>query len=295
MLLHARVAGVVAAYLEAVDREAPGLVEGLYLTGSTALDDFRPGTSDVDFLAVTTHPPEQGALKGLARAHAQLRRSRRQPHFDGCYVTWEQLARHPGEAGRGPYSYRGRLHARGRRDCDPVAWHTLAQHGIACRGPEPPRVAIWTDGAALCTWTLDNYETYWQPLLHRTRRYLDPWSLAAFTSYGAVWIALGVCRLHYTLATGGIASKLAAGHYGLQAFSSRWHRILEEALRIRRADRARPEIASALTEMIDDLRLRTVADGGCLYPTVVERRNDVLAFADMVIADARRRFAPRTS
>ena len=66
---------------------------------------------------------------------------------------------------------------------------------------------------------------------------------------GAVWIVLGVCRLHYTLATGGIASKEEAGQYGLHTFSEQWHRALNEALRIRRADRARADVASALGEI----------------------------------------------
>ena len=49
---------LVAAYLTLVDAEVPGLVEGLYLTGSLALDEFRPGRSDVDFVAVTAAPVE---------------------------------------------------------------------------------------------------------------------------------------------------------------------------------------------------------------------------------------------
>jgi hypothetical protein len=42
--------------------------------------------------------------------------------------------------------------------------------------------------------------------------------------------------------------------------------------------------------MIDDLRIREAADGGSLYPTPVARRRDVLAFADMVIIDAKGQF-----
>jgi len=41
------VAQVCGAYLELADRHAPGLVEGLYLQGSVALADYRPGISDI--------------------------------------------------------------------------------------------------------------------------------------------------------------------------------------------------------------------------------------------------------
>ena len=293
MRLHDKVQRVVDAYLEAVDVEAPGLVEGLYLTGSTALGEFRPRTSDIDFLAVTSTCPDSGALEALGRAHSALRQRCRQPFFDGRYVTWAELARGPNQTGPGPYSYEGRFHARGMGDCNPVIWHTVAGHGVRCRGPVAADLVIWTDRAALASWTRGNFDSYWRPLLRRASRFPDPWSITAFTSYGAVWVVLGVCRLHYTLATGKIGSKEEAGEYGIQTFPEQWHRALNEALRIRRSDRARPSVTSVLSEIVDDLRIRRAADGGSWYATPVARRRDVLKFADMVIADAERRFGAR--
>ena len=293
--MHDRVRATVDAYLEAVDDEAPDLVEGLYLTGSAALAEFRPHTSDIDFLAVTSVHPDTAALAALSRAHARLRRSRPRPFFDGRYVTWHELASDPPHAHPGPYCYEGRFHARGRGDCDPVTWHTVAAHGVRCRGPEPADLAIRTDRATLASWTLNNFDSYWQPLLRRAAGFRDPWSLIAFTSYGAVWIVLGVCRLHYTLATGKIGSKEEAGCYGIRAFPEHWHRVLNEALRIRRADRARASVASAFSELIADLRIRRDLGDGSLYRTPLARRRDVLAFAEMVISDAKRQFGSITS
>ncbi len=174
--------------------------------------------------------------------------------------------------------------AKGRGACDPVTWHTVATHGMTCLGPEPTALRIWTDRAALQAWTIDNFDRYWRPLLASARYGVGPWRLTSFTTYGAVWIVLGVCRLHYTLATGSIASKEAAGSYGLQTFPERWHRVLNEALTIRRADRARADVASAAAEMLADLGWR--AGPTTLYKSPAARRRDVLAFADMVIADA---------
>ena len=47
---------------------------------------------------------------------------------------------------------------------------------------------------------------------------------------------------------------------------------------------------SALSEIVDDLRIRKAADDGSLYATPAARRRDVLGFADMVIADAKGHF-----
>ena len=42
-------------WLACHDRVAPGLIEGLYIVGSIALDDWRPG-SDIDLVAFTADP-----------------------------------------------------------------------------------------------------------------------------------------------------------------------------------------------------------------------------------------------
>jgi hypothetical protein len=79
MALPPLVEDVMAAYSDAVDAEVPGLLEGLYLVGSAVLDDFRPRTSDVDFVAVTAARLERPALAGLRRAHARVHRRWQRP------------------------------------------------------------------------------------------------------------------------------------------------------------------------------------------------------------------------
>ena len=292
-LAHPAVAAAVGAYLEAVDREAPGLVEGLYLTGSAALGDFRPRTSDVDFVAVTDCPLGAADFAALARTHQRLAASVPRPFFDGIYVTWDDLARDPARR-RGPHSHEGKFHVDASGPGDPVTWHTVAHYGVACRGPDPKGVTIWTNREALASWTLNNLDGYWRGLLRRAARRGDLWSVVSLTAYGAVWIPLGVSRLHYTLATGDICSKDAAGCYALDAFPGRWHGVVEESLRIRRADRARPDVASALTEMMAHLRLRRGGALGPRYVTPIARRRDVLAFGEMVVTDAERRYGRRS-
>ena len=284
------VARVVAAYLDAVDRAATGLVEGLYLTGSAALGDFRPRTSDLDFVAVTAQPLGTSACSALARAHKQLRVHVRRPLFDGMYVTWDDLAR-ASSLRRGPNVQDGRFRASANGPGDPVTWHTVARHGVACRGPEPASLTVWADASELAAWTLDNLDRYWLRLLYRASRPGDRWGVLSHLAWGAMWMVLGVSRLHYTLATGGICSKTSAGTYALGTFPDRWHRVVSESLRIRRDDRAGTGAASACLEAVDWLRMRS----GSLYATPRERRHDVLAFAEMVIADATSRGQSRPS
>ena len=136
MNLDSIVQEVVDAFLRAVDGEAPGLVEGLYLSGSVALGNFRPRMSDIDFVAVTAAPPNASALAALERAHLRVRRYRRRPSFDGVYATWDELANNPAAATRGPFAQAGRFHYRADTSPSPVDWHTVARYGVA--RPCPP-------------------------------------------------------------------------------------------------------------------------------------------------------------
>jgi hypothetical protein len=262
---------VVGTFLALTDAEVNGLVEGLYLEGSVALGDFRPHTSDVDFVAVTASPPDAAALAGLARVHARLRERRTRPFFDGIYLTWRDLAAGPAAAAP-PTSHEGRFRAAGDGGQSPVTWHTLARYGVACRGPAAADLDIWTDPAALAAWQDANLDEYWGRLLANASRLFSTSGLFALTGYAAVWGVTGVSRLHYTLATGDITSKEGAANHALRTFPDRWHRVINESLRIRRAEPRRSYYRSPTT-----------------------RRRDVLGFGEMVIRDAHHIYAHRAA
>jgi hypothetical protein len=293
MTSHSIVDDVVARYLAMVDSELPGRIEGLYLEGSVALGDFHPHTSDIDFVAVTKGRLDPAEIATLERIHARLREQRRRPFFDGGYVTWEDLAGDPAQAGPGPHVHEGRLRAANRGGHSPVTWHTVARHGVPYRGPAPSEIDIRTDPAHLAAWTEGNLDAYWGRLLDGVSRVRSPWGLAALTPYGVVWIVTGVSRLHYTLATGDITSKGGAGRHALATFPGRWHRIVREALRIRRADQARSGVSGAVGAVLRENLVRQ-GENRSLYPTPLSRRRDVLAFGRMVIADAHRLYVVRS-
>jgi hypothetical protein len=278
------VEAVVSTYLDAVDDEAPGVIEGLYLIGSAVMGDFRRHTSDIDFVAVTANRPDEVVLAGLRRAHARVRTRWPRPFFDGLYVSWDDLARDPATAASLPHSHEGQFHGAGA-DGEPVTWHTLARHGRACRGPRPADVETFLDEHALAAWVLNNLDDYWSRLLRRASSLRTAWGLAAMSPYVTVWVVLGMSRLHYTLATGDICSKEAAGRYALAAFPRRWDRVVNESLRIRRSDRATPDLAGAVAGLREFLPIRERS----LYSTPLARRRDILAFGDMVLQDAHRR------
>ena len=74
VLLPASVAEAPTVWLDTDthDEVAPGVIEGLYLVGSVALDDWR-SSSDIDVIAVVADPSDPDLPGDLAAAHALVR------------------------------------------------------------------------------------------------------------------------------------------------------------------------------------------------------------------------------
>ena len=91
MRLPADVAALVASHTASLDERLPGVVEALYLVGSVALGDYRPGTSDVDFVAIASRPLGPSDRAALAAVHAKLGEVSA-THCDRCYLDRARLA-----------------------------------------------------------------------------------------------------------------------------------------------------------------------------------------------------------
>jgi hypothetical protein len=241
-------------YLTAFDARHPGLLIGLYLVGSIALDDFHPPESDVDFVAVTPHPLD---LTDVAEIHAGLSGDR--PFFDGFYVTEAELRILPGNTSTGVVVIDGVPLPDNASERHAVTWLTLARHGLAVRGPAPDPSWIVADLAAVQGHSRGNLDSYWHGWIASHRAL----PAASFSAYDIAWSVLGISRLHALIADALILSKTGAGHYALAAFPQ--HRsIIEIALAIR-SGRAEPAVSSP------------------------ESFRATFAFLDDVVADARGR------
>jgi Nucleotidyltransferase domain/Aminoglycoside adenylyltransferase, C-terminal domain len=235
------VARAVGRYLALVDRLLPGTVTGFYVVGSTALGAYRPGRSDIDFVAVVDGDLGPVAVRRLRLQHAgtvlaagtavvRTRRSLLSGMCNGVYVRRPDLTRavseivpvahHTGVSfGTGPAG----------SDVSPVAWKVLADRGIAVRGVDPASLGLDPQPEQLRAWNLGNLDGYWRPWASavlrapgRRFRMRPRWSTS--------WGALGAPRLHCTIATGEVVSKEAAGEHALDLFAPRWHPLIAEGL-----------------------------------------------------------------
>ena len=226
--------------LARLDRALPGRIEGFYVVGSACLGAFRADRSDVDFVALVRGElglDEVGRLRTIHRRLwvAALARDvalrRRWPVVcNGSYLTPEALERSPLEVVPLAGHVAGRF-AAGEPgfDVNPVTWHVLARHGIALRGPEPENRNIRADPDELRAWTIQNLNGYWRRWASRAHR-PGASTVRALPRRFTAWGVLGAPRLHYTLATGEIATKEDAGRYALEAFAPEWRPLIDEAL-----------------------------------------------------------------
>ena len=229
------VASALGTYLEIVDKAAPGLIEGLYVVGSYALGDWRPGRSDIDIVVMMAEPATDEDFGSLLTAHALLNEAQPHPHIDGPYLAWADVIAAPGTGLHRPWTLNGELHHDG--DCfeiNPVTWYTLATYGFVVRGPSTDKLNIWHEVEDRVRFVIDNLLTYWHQLAVSVVAACEEpgrsFDLDLFE-----WCALGALRLHYTAFTGDVTSKRGAAEYGIVVTPDYMH----DTLRVALANRAR--------------------------------------------------------
>lgn len=163
--LRVDVARTVDRFLGLMASEGGPKLRGLYLVGSVALGDFRPGRSNIDFVACLDGPLSGAETEALARVHAALARAGG-PHFDGFYLPIEAL-RHPPEPDAVvPFSVDGQL--RSGEPChgvNPATWRCLARSSRPILGATPAALNIADDDATLHAYGLAHLEAHWRPWL----------------------------------------------------------------------------------------------------------------------------------
>ena len=205
------VAAAIESWVGHHDRLAPGVVEGLYVVGSVALDDWTP-RSDIDVVAFISDPTDPDTVTALEAAHVAYRSEGGHPTVDGPFLSWADVASPPTSLQR-PWSLDGEF--RFDAECfelNPVVWYTLAEYGVAVRGPATTDLGVACDEADRRAWVRDNVDTYWRTVREEVAGVLaaDP-DRQEFSADMVEWCVLGVARIWLTAETGGVVSKTEAG------------------------------------------------------------------------------------
>ena len=215
-------------YLSSIDQHLPHFLSAFYIVGSIALDEFNPHFSDVDFVAMIDHRASHPEMERLSQIHKDIERQYSRWKFSGMYLLKEEIGNYAGELEPRLGFHDGVLRLRPDFELNPVTWWILKNHGISVFGPFPHELPIIVDSKHLVSWTHENMKTYWKSWTRRPGRLI-----VLFSDWGIQWAVLGILRQFYTIRENKITTKQRAGQYALSVIPERWHRLINEALRIR--------------------------------------------------------------
>jgi hypothetical protein len=214
------------AYATRLERDAPGVLAGLYGVGSVALGDFRPPLSNIDVVAVSGEPWSPAALRLAVRAGVALRLRRQPPRI--CCITWDDLAADP--AGLDVTCFLGRRRIPSIELANPLTWQVLRTSAVSVHGPEYPDIGV----GDLRGWAADRLSGWWGSWVrHRAGRAGTLLDRRSTTER-----VLEVARLVQIVSSGRVVSKAEAGELALGSSGERFQRILKDAVGFRQGLRA---------------------------------------------------------
>ena len=266
-------AGQIIAELETgLNQIKQNWVEGIYVTGSIPLGDFYPDKSDVDFLVLCKEYPAQSLISQLDKLHRTVQRKYPKPLLNGSYLTVKNLQASNATTSPGLYLQGGNLQA-GPFEMGPIALYELKTTAYTITGVPKEQLPIAIELDQVKEFMHANINSYWQTWVNQHSSGTRKGLLTLFPLL-TEWAVLGVARQVYTLQTGKIASKRAAGYYCLDEVPAQYHPIIQQAIQIRENTPSWPSPSLKNLYSIAPSRKRTMLTLDCTQ-YLIEHFNEV--------------------
>jgi len=228
---------VACGFLAGIRQVLGDQFQAMYLSGSLALGDFSPGSSDIDFVVVTQTDPTDELMAALQALHARFNTggSPWATEVEAAYIPRDALRRYDPTRARHPHIQRG---AEEKLVWDQLAsdWvlqrHILREHGVVVAGPPPDTLIDPVAPNEMRRAVASLMEEWWGAMP------VDPTPLHR-RGY-QVYAALTMCRMLYTLDHGTVVSKPVAARWGRAALDRRWIELIDRALAWRKDDQDTP-------------------------------------------------------
>lgn len=197
----------------------------MYLTGSLALGDFDPASSDIDYVVVTSSELSTAAITRLRRLHEcfDAGNSEWAKKIEAVYVPPAALSLSTLPEARFPQVEKGTsLFVEQLEPGWSIHCATIRNYGVTIAGPDPRTLIDPVDPDVMRRASMGIAEE-WYALSQGDQDWLD-WMKSA-----QPFVVLTLCRLLYTLVTGGVASKPAAALWAEASLPSRWAEVIKRA------------------------------------------------------------------
>ncbi|MGB4948262.1 MAG: hypothetical protein WBQ05_13845 [Candidatus Competibacter denitrificans] len=127
---------------------------------------------------------------------------------------------------------------------NPITWKYLKETAICVYGLNDLNVKITNND--VIKYCHENINTYWKNWVNQTEKSAVH-NLSELTAI-IEWGVLGITRLHATIFTGKIISKLDAGFYAKNIFDKKWNKVLDFAINIRKFNTIRSYAVEILSD-----------------------------------------------
>lgn len=211
----------------------------MYLSGSLALGDFDPDGSDIDFIVVTDAAVSEDTFRALREMHRRFDAgdSPWAAKVEAVYVTQAALRRHAPDSALYPQVEKGTPLFPARLESGWI-FHldTLRRHTLVVAGPDPSTLIGPVDLGDMRRAAAPIAEMWLDQAQH------DPsWLEWLGHRENQAFVVLTLCRLLYTLDSGGVTSKPGAAHWAQKSLGARWTGLIERALVGKHASGPTPE------------------------------------------------------
>lgn len=215
-------------------------IEAIYIYGSVALGGYIEGSSDIDFIAILGETLSDSVIQSISIAHQQLENIFPQRDIMGAYLLKSDIGKSQNEISRLLTYYDKKIHTNGYgADINPVTWWTIKYYNLQVYGSTEAldyEIGVET----LLNYIIDNLNSYWVGWIERLEEQLKVAHEIELNMNSkqldevVEWCTLGMLRQLYTLKEHDIKSKVEAGHYGLSIVPEQWHKLIYEAINIKR-------------------------------------------------------------
>jgi hypothetical protein len=201
---------------------------GFYLYGSLALGDFDPHTSDIDWIVVTQGEISEYIFTALKAMHATFDRSDSPwtGKIEVAYIPSHALNHRVGTAEAYPQIEKGTELFRAPLE---IGWafqrYSLREFGVVVAGPEPHTIMDPVDPADLRQ-AGGLIVKDWVEHAQQDSAWIDWVRHRSALSF----VVLTLCRIHYSMATGSVASKPAAAGWAKENLGERWEALIQRSL-----------------------------------------------------------------
>jgi len=231
---------------------------GIYLTGSIAFCEFIEGKSDVDLTVLIKSPLKIDSAESVKKIHRDISAEYRNNIVESQYISLDNIGKN--EKDTQPfYSFHDNKLTLGKHNAHAVTWFMLKNHGVTVAGIPANELDINISEYDIKAFVKSNVNSYWKDWLIEARKPLSQKRNSALTNWGIEWCVCGLTRMYFTMMEGDITSKGKAVEYGLTSLPESTHKILREALRIRKCEK------------------------GTIYNSRFIRRQDMIDYMDFTI------------